>query len=109
LLTDNGKDYYVSLYTTKLSDGSNVNSTKRIPLKIGEKQIIRPELFYKGDKTYSRAFKLNPLENKYVLLDEMPLDDSYGPIQGDITWVGAYPAKDVTGFEGISGEVKIFK
>jgi len=51
LLTDNGKDYYVSLYATKLSDGSNVNSTKRIPFKIGEKQIIRPELFYKGDKT----------------------------------------------------------
>lgn len=110
LLTNDGINYYVTVYRVN-KDAGVTNTQYKIPFKLGQKQIIRPELFYKGDVPYFRAFLRDSQPNSSNLfIGEIQLDPNINePIQGDITWVGVYSGQYVTGFEGISGEVKIFK
>jgi hypothetical protein len=114
LLTDNGRDYYVSLYRVN-ADGTNTPNYQKVPFRLEEKQILRMEIFYDAENNNApsiRAFLVEPSnggDRRYVFIGKLPLDKDIPELFGFFTFLGIYTGQNVTGFEGISGEGKIYR
>lgn len=116
LLTDNGRDYYVSVYRVNMGDPGNTPSDRKIPFALGVKQRIRTELFYDQENNNTpslRAFLVQRNGDSsptYDFIGKISLDPDIDRISGkDITKLGIYVGRLVTGFEGISGEAQIYR
>lgn len=113
------RKYFISTYT--VYHGNLDPDPRMIPFEIGKKQRLRIEVYYdpdNDDRPTVRGF-LQTIDDegrasdwkyigKKVVTD---LEERKWPIEGDITWVGAYVSRGVErdGYEIVAGEAVVYR
>jgi len=115
-MVDGRRQYFIAMYDV-YHGNANPDRTGGVPLDITQVQRLRVEVYYDPENSNRPTIRgfIKAVNGTWKSIGKrvlMDLEERRWPIEGDITWVGAYVSKEIGekgGYELIAGDPVVLK